>query len=90
MNNAIIKQKGVKAECQGMFTAALGQAVLGLSYPGNTGMLAVCCWLYVLSHNLIHGSKTGQPGQAKDGPPEEQYIHELLMMSAFVHTSHKF
>lgn len=38
VNNAIIKQKGVKAECQGMFTAALGQAVLGLSHPGNAGL----------------------------------------------------
>lgn len=39
VNSAIIKQKGVKAECQGMFTAVLGQAVLGLSHPGNAGML---------------------------------------------------
>ena len=28
VNSAIIKQKGVKAECQGMFTAVLGQAAL--------------------------------------------------------------
>lgn len=68
VNNAIIKQKGVKAECQGMFTAALGQAVLGSSRPGNAQM-PCSLLLAVPSHNLIRGSETRQIGQAKDGPP---------------------
>lgn len=49
VNNAIIKQKGVKVECQGMFTAVLGWPTLGMQACPS----AVGCWLYVWPHDLI-------------------------------------
>lgn len=90
VNNAIIKQKGVKVECQGMFTAVSGQALVGLSHAGNAGMLLCTVLLATrtVTQSYLHGSKTGRAGQGQT--VVEQYANKLLMMPAFVHVSYIF